>query len=59
MQEDSLIMNQSAVDRGFMRSTHYRLYKEEEAKLGNHLCEQFERPTRETCANIRQVSTTT
>lgn len=29
-QEDSLIMNQSAIDRGFFRSSFYRCYQDEE-----------------------------
>tara|TARA_B100000900_G_scaffold415953_1_gene448097 strand:- start:3920 stop:7276 length:3357 start_codon:yes stop_codon:yes gene_type:complete len=31
-QEDSVIINQSAIDRGLFRSTFYRTYKEEEKK---------------------------
>ena len=32
-QEDSVIINQSAIDRGLFRSTFYRTYKEEEKKI--------------------------
>ena len=32
-QEDSVIMNQSSIDRGFFRSVFYRSYKDMERKL--------------------------
>jgi len=56
-QEDSLIMNQSAIDRGFFRSSFFRTYQEE-AKgggAGGRLLEKetFEIPTRETCTEMR------
>lgn len=44
-QEDSLILNQSSIDRGFMTSTYYRTYKEEEKKNQNTLEEEkFTKP---------------
>jgi len=53
-QEDSLIMNQSSIDRGFFRSIFYRSYKDEEKRQGNLLREQMERPSRDTTAGMRQ-----
>ena len=32
-QEDSVILNQSSIDRGLFRSTYYRTYKDDEKKL--------------------------
>eukprot|EP00698_Gefionella_okellyi_P015837 TRINITY_DN4491_c0_g1_i1.p1 TRINITY_DN4491_c0_g1~~TRINITY_DN4491_c0_g1_i1.p1 ORF type:complete len:1180 (+),score=270.94 TRINITY_DN4491_c0_g1_i1:116-3655(+) len=46
-QEDSVIMNQSSVDRGLFRSFFYRSYHDEERTQGSALAEQFERPSRE------------
>ena len=31
-QEDSVILNQSGIDRGLFRSVHYRTFKEREAR---------------------------
>lgn len=52
-QEDSLIMNQSSVDRGLFRSTFSRCYvdTEREAETGNN--EMFERPTREKTKRMK------
>lgn len=41
LEEDSVIINKAFIDRGAFRSFYWRLYKEEERKLGNLLQEQF------------------
>ncbi len=55
-QEDSIIMNASAIDRGFMRSTFYRSYFEDEASLSYSLRDQFERPNKQTCVALKYGS---
>ena len=45
-QEDSVIMNQSSIDRGLFRSLFYRTYQDQETVVGHNIVEQFERPTR-------------
>lgn len=55
-QEDSLIMNQSAVDRGLFRSIFYRSYRDQEHRQGTYIQEQFEKPSREVTANMRGSS---
>ncbi|AFZ81227.1 DNA-directed RNA polymerase II subunit, putative [Theileria equi strain WA] len=43
-QEDSLIMNQSSIDRGLFRSAFNRTYISEEKYVGSTIVERFERP---------------
>lgn len=45
-QEDSLVFNQSSIDRGFMRETHYINYSEEVRKADN---QEFCIPDNEFC----------
>mmetsp|Transcript_20952 Transcript_20952/g.45838 ORF Transcript_20952/g.45838 Transcript_20952/m.45838 type:complete len:1183 (-) Transcript_20952:1037-4585(-) len=52
-QEDSLMMNQSSIDRGFFRSIFFRAYKEEEKKQGSMSREEIEKPDPEVTAGIR------
>merc|ERR1719446_1100416 len=40
-QEDSIIVNQSSVDRGYMRSTYYCSYFDEEKSIYGGIKEQF------------------
>lgn len=56
-QEDSLIINQSAIDRGIFRTTYYRTYKDEEKK--NQLSgekEEFGIPSKEETTNTKRAS---
>ena len=45
-QEDSVIMNQSSIDRGLFRSLFYRCYTDQEKRIGMSTIEQFEKPMR-------------
>ncbi|KAI5807660.1 hypothetical protein DFH27DRAFT_497795 [Peziza echinospora] len=45
-QEDSVIMNQSSIDRGLFRSLFYRTYMDQEKRVGMNVVEEFEKPTR-------------
>ncbi|VBB31394.1 unnamed protein product [Acanthocheilonema viteae] len=52
-QEDSIIMNQSGIDRGLFRSVFYRSYRDQEANLDNANEELIEKPTRDKCSGMR------
>ncbi|KAF8349670.1 DNA-directed RNA polymerase II, subunit 2 [Amanita rubescens] len=52
-QEDSVIMNQSSIDRGLFRSIYYRSYMDLEKKSGVQQLEEFEKPTRETTLRMK------
>ena len=45
-QEDSVIMNQSSIDRGLFRSLFFRAYMDQEKRVGMSVVEQFEKPQR-------------
>ena len=51
-QEDSVIMNQSSIERGLFRSAFFRTYQSQE-KHGARQEEQFEVPNKEACSGIR------
>jgi DNA-directed RNA polymerase II subunit RPB2 len=52
-QEDSVIMNQSSIDRGLFRSLFYRSFSDQEKRVGMDHVELFEKPTRETTVRLR------
>eukprot|EP00921_Rhytidocystis_pertsovi_P011113 GHVQ01017903.1.p1 GENE.GHVQ01017903.1~~GHVQ01017903.1.p1 ORF type:complete len:1213 (-),score=132.68 GHVQ01017903.1:161-3799(-) len=53
-QEDSLIMCQSSIDRGFFRSAFYRSYCSEEKQQGSGMIESFEKPNPDTVDGLRR-----
>ncbi|CAK9148633.1 unnamed protein product [Ilex paraguariensis] len=55
-QEDSLIMNQSSIDRGFFRSIFFRSYRDEEKKMGTLVKEDFGCPNKEDTMGMRHGS---
>ena len=52
-QEDSLIMSQSSIDRGFFRSIFYRSYRDEEKRQGTMVQEEFNKPKPETTLGMK------
>lgn len=52
-QEDSVIMNQSSIDRGLFRSMFYRCFNDQEKRVGMDTMETFEKPTRETTVRLK------
>ncbi|KAK0198899.1 DNA-dependent RNA polymerase II second largest subunit [Armillaria mellea] len=52
-QEDSVIMNQSSIDRGLFRSIYYRSYMDVEKNNGIHSMEVFEKPMRESTLRMK------
>jgi DNA-directed RNA polymerase beta subunit len=53
-QEDSIIMNQSAVDRGLFSSTYYKTYKEQNNRNHSNGEEEFfTRPTTDTTKGVK------
>ena len=53
-QEDSVIMNKSAIQRGLFRSFVYRTYKDEEKAVGAD-AERFENPAEIDCVGMRDA----
>lgn len=53
-QEDSMIMNQSSIDRGLFRSMFYRVYQDSEEKIDMNQAQVFEKPTRETTMKMKR-----
>lgn len=55
-QEDSVIMSQSAIDRGLFRSVYYRATTDEEKRPLAGVAELFEIPKRAECTGIKPGS---
>jgi DNA-directed RNA polymerase II subunit RPB2 len=52
-QEDSVIMNQSSIDRGLFRSLFYRSYTDQEKRVGMNILESFEKPMRSDTLKLK------
>lgn len=52
-QEDSMIMNQSSIDRGLFRSLFYRSYTDQERRVGMSVVEEFEKPLRSNTLRLK------
>lgn len=55
-QEDSVIMNQSSIDRGLFRSLYYRTYSDKEKVIGGKVLEYIEKPLPETTLRLKRGS---
>lgn len=53
-QEDSVIMNQSTIDRGLFRSLFFRSYTDSEKRVGINMVERFEKPFRADTLRLKQ-----
>ncbi|RAK77110.1 DNA-directed RNA polymerase II core subunit RPB2 [Aspergillus fijiensis CBS 313.89] len=53
-QEDSVVMNQSSIDRGLFRSLFYRTYTDSEKMVGLQVIERFEKPMRSDTLGMRK-----
>ncbi|KAK3316925.1 hypothetical protein B0H66DRAFT_307799 [Apodospora peruviana] len=52
-QEDSVIMNQSSIDRGLFRSLFFRSYTDCEKRVGINIVEMFEKPTKSDTLRLK------
>ncbi|KAI9842564.1 MAG: DNA-dependent RNA polymerase II [Sclerophora amabilis] len=52
-QEDSVIMNQSSIDRGLFRSLFFRAYTDQEKRVGMTSLESFEKPMRSDTLKLK------
>jgi DNA-directed RNA polymerase II subunit RPB2 len=52
-QEDSVIMNQSSIDRGLFRSLFFRSYTDCEKRVGINIVEMFEKPDRSDTLRLK------
>lgn len=52
-QEDSVIMNQSSIDRGLFRSLFFRSYTDCEKRVGINVVESFAKPNRQSTLRLK------